>query len=114
MLGFLLRKLMNIINTELDADLTEDTELTSQIERTLAATETNAKKEAIRRVNKQKREISRLQKHANECLLLGNKEGYLYSVDKLRGIINKRVPRSVLEALYRTSRELVVNKLYGK
>lgn len=92
----------------------DDKELEQQVEQTIEASHRVARKMAKQRFNKNKREMMRLEKHAHKCLLLGNKEGYMYSIGKLRRIINKpNVSTETLEMLYETSRERVLEVLKG-
>ena len=65
-------------------------------------------KEANKRIKKNRREISRLRKHAENCLIDDNKAGYMYSIGKLRKITGQVVSEEVLETLYKTSREQVI------
>lgn len=82
-----------------------DQEITDHIEEQANKRKEMVEKLAHKRIKKMSREIKRLEKHAQACLLADNKEGYIYSIGKLRGIINKPVTRDVMESLYKTSRE---------
>lgn len=101
------------INTDINKDtdiveMTEDREVLDHIEKLRIEREAIIKKEAERRVKKHHREIKRLRKHAEACLLANNKQGYIYSVAKLRTITGNTVSDDILETLWTTSREEVL------
>ncbi|ADI96346.1 a-gt.4 conserved hypothetical protein [Acinetobacter phage Ac42] len=63
-----------------------------------------AKRRATKILKKNKREIERLKKHAENCLLTGNKEGYIYAINKLRDIYHRpKLKRTELEFMWNTS-----------
>lgn len=67
-----------------------------------------AQKRADKVIKKNKRELDRLRKHANHCLLTLNKDGYIYSIGKIRQIIKKPLSYDELGVLYDTSLERIV------
>jgi hypothetical protein len=76
------------------------------------------KEQAVQRANKilkkSKRELQRLQKHAEKCLLELNKEGYIYAVGKIRTIIRQPMSDKELEILYETSVSSLVEMIKEK
>lgn len=67
-----------------------------------------AEKRAAKILKKNKREIDRLQKHAEECLFSLNREGYIYAIGKIRTIIRHPLSHDALGALYDTSVERLI------
>lgn len=65
-------------------------------------------KRAMKVLTKNKREIQRLEKLGHEALATGNGESYKYAVGKIRKIIGKPVDDDILESLWKTSREQIV------
>lgn len=86
----------------------EDQELMDFVEAQAKERERLVQKQADKYMRKHRREIRRLEKHAEKTLLEGNKEGYIYAIGKLRTLIGKDVSRDVLESLWKTSREQVL------
>lgn len=68
-------------------------------------------KRAMKVLTKNKREIKRLEKLGHEALAYGNAESYKYAVGKIRQIIGKPVDDDILESLWKTSREQIVELL---
>lgn len=55
---------------------------------------------------KNRREITRLEKHAKHCLITNNKDGYIYAIGKLRKIVGKgEIDQQTAESLWLTSKE---------
>lgn len=75
-------------------------------------------KQAISRANKvikkNKRELRRLQKHAEKCLMELNKDGYTYAVGKIRTIIRQPMTQEQLEMMYETSVSSLVEMIKEK
>ena len=67
-----------------------------------------AEKRAAKILKKNKREIDRLQKHAEECLFSMNREGYIYAIGKIRTIIRKPLSHEALGVLFDTSVERLI------
>ncbi|MGL5582930.1 MAG: DUF2654 domain-containing protein [Cetobacterium sp.] len=67
-----------------------------------------ADKRAKKILKKNKREIDRLKAHAEKCLYEMNKEGYKYAIGKIRTIIRKPLSDELLEVLYNTSLERII------
>lgn len=67
-----------------------------------------AEKRAAKILKKNSREISRLQKHAEECLYTMNREGYIYAIGKIRTIIRKPLSHEALGVLFDTSIERLI------
>lgn len=65
-------------------------------------------KKAQKILTKNKHEIKRLEILAKEALFYGKKESYTYAVGKIRKIIGKPVDQDILDTLYKTSREQVL------
>lgn len=70
--------------------------------------EQEAIKKANKIIKKNKRELQRLQKHAEKCLLELNKVGYIYSVGKIRTIIRQPMTDEQLSMMYETSVQSLV------
>lgn len=74
-----------------------------------------AKQRAAKILKKNSREIKRLTKHAEKCLLELNKDGYVYAIGKVRTIIRKPLTTKELESMYEDSVkrliEIVSNQL---
>lgn len=67
-----------------------------------------ADKRAKKILKKNKREIDRLKKHAENCLYNLNRDGYIYAIGKIREIIRKPMNEEALGALYDTSVERII------
>ncbi|MGL4521366.1 MAG: DUF2654 domain-containing protein [Bacilli bacterium] len=67
-----------------------------------------ADKRARKIIKKHKKEIDRLKSHAEKCLYEMNKPGYIYAIGKIRKIIRKPLGDDVLEVLYTTSLERII------
>jgi len=68
-----------------------------------------AKKTADKILKKNKREIDRLKKHGQMCLVSGNRDGYIYAINKLRGIYRQTpVDKQTGDTLYETSRQQLI------
>lgn len=65
-------------------------------------------KRAQKVLTKNKQEIKRLETLGKEALLKGNKDTYIYAIGKIRNIIGKPTTDDVLEILWKTSREQVI------
>ncbi|AFN37300.1 hypothetical protein VH12019_00333 [Vibrio phage VH1_2019] len=89
-------------------DVVEDQEVLDYLDELQAQRRALVEKEAHRRIKKNSREIKRLHKHAEKCLIEGNKAGYVYAIGKLRSITGQTVGDDVLETLWKTSREQVL------
>lgn len=70
-------------------------------------------KRALKIMTKNKREIKRLEKLGHEALAYGNAESYKYAVGKIRRIIGKPVDDEILEKLWITSREQILNLIHA-
>lgn len=70
--------------------------------------EAQAKTKAQKILRKNRHELQRLQKHAENCLFDLNKDGYVYSIGKIRKIIRQEIPVSMLESLYETSVQRII------
>lgn len=70
-------------------------------------------KRAQKVLSKNKREIQRLEKLGHEALAYGNAESYKYAVGKIRQIIGKPVDDDILETLWITSREQILNLIHA-
>ncbi|CAL9965603.1 hypothetical protein VPHD480_0104 [Vibrio phage D480] len=93
-----------------DTDIGEavaDPEVLEYLEKLKQHRQETIEREANRRIKKNKREIKRLHKHAQECLINDNKDGYIYAIGKLRKLTGHVVGDDVLETLWQTSREQV-------
>ncbi|BES53229.1 hypothetical protein [Aeromonas phage phiWae14] len=65
-----------------------------------------AEKRAKKHLAKNAREIERLKQHAEECLHVCNKDGYIYAISKLRKITMQSVlDKDVLESLWMSSKQ---------
>lgn len=61
---------------------------------------------AKKHYKKHEKEIKRLSSHSRDCLITANKEGYIYSIEKLRFISQQpKLDRETLETLYLTSKQ---------
>ncbi|AGB07076.1 hypothetical protein [Vibrio phage XZ1] len=89
-------------------DVVDDQEVQEYLEQINAQRRALIEKEAKRRIKKNSREIKRLRKHAEKCLIEENKAGYIYAIRKLRSITGQTVGDDVLETLWETSREQVL------
>lgn len=91
-----------IIHEEQDEILKQQEELRDR------AIKNESERRAALYFKKNKKEIDRLKKHASDSLITNNKDGYIYSIRKLRKIsFQKPLSDSVLESLYITSKEKV-------
>lgn len=98
---------MNIDRIEMQSYGAEDYD--EQVAAMQDAIQEQAKREASRILKKNKREIERLKKHGQMCLLSGNKHGYVYAINKLRGIYKQpQVDAATGETLYETSRQRLI------
>lgn len=65
-------------------------------------------KRAMKVLTKNKREIKRLELLAKEALVEGNKTSYIYAISKIRSIVRKPIDADIMETLWKTSRERVL------
>ncbi|AUR85830.1 coil containing protein [Vibrio phage 1.081.O._10N.286.52.C2] len=98
-----------IENDGLIKDVQADPEVMEYMDTMREQRDAMVKKEANRRIKKNQREITRLRKHAEECLISNNKAGYIYAIGKLRAFTGQSVAEDVLEVLWTTSREQVMS-----
>lgn len=70
-------------------------------------------KKAQKVLTKNKAEIKRLEKLGHEALAYGNAESYKYAVGKIRKIIGKPVDDEILEKLWITSREQILDLIHA-
>ncbi|AGN30118.1 hypothetical protein VPFG_00116 [Vibrio phage nt-1] len=89
-------------------DVVEDQEVLDYLDEMQLRRKALIEKEAQRRIKKNSREIKRLRKHAEKCLIEDNKDGYIYAIRKLRSITGQPVADDVLETLWKTSRDQVL------
>lgn len=66
--------------------------------------EKQARKKAEKILKKNKREIDRLKKHAENCLISGNKDGYCYAIKKLRDFYKQPYTNELVDSMWRSSR----------
>lgn len=68
-----------------------------------------AEKEAARILRKNKREIERLKKHGQMCLVSCNIPGYVYAINKLRGIYKQPLlTEEAGKVMFETSRARLI------
>ncbi len=98
----------DLLNDNEIVDVVEDQEVLDYLETLQNQRRELVEKEAKRRIKKNSREIKRLHKHAEKCLIDDNKDGYIYAIRKLRSITGQNVGDDVLETLWQTSRDQVL------
>jgi len=99
---------VTLLNDDEINEFSADPEVLEFIEQQNKERKELIEKEANRRIRKNKREIKRLHSHAQQCLIDGNKAGYMYAINKLRVISGHPVSNDILETLWKTSREQVI------
>lgn len=90
------------------AEAVTDPEVEAYLEKLREHHKDTVEREAKKRVRKNRFEIRRLNKHATQCLIDGNKDGYIYAIGKLRSITGQSVSVDILETLWQTSYDQVV------
>lgn len=99
---------------EHDIEMTE-VEETPLHDAVKAHMEEQAQKLATKILRKNKREIARLKKHGEYALLLGNKEAYIYAINKLRKIHKQKQMDTVLaDTMWETSRQVIFDIVLKK
>lgn len=71
--------------------------------------EAEAMKKAQKLIRKNKREITRLKKHAGECVLNGNYFGYQYAVKKLRDFYRQPYTDELVLQMWNSTRQAVID-----
>lgn len=99
---------MNIDQIELnnnDDETLTDVEVQDYVE-TEKVKQTELQQKALARyLKKNKKEMRRLENHAKESLIVGNRDGYIYSLNKLRKLTGRApVSRKQAEEMYRQSK----------
>jgi ribosome recycling factor len=100
-----------MVDLEKDGDIleiTEDASVIEHIDNIQEERQALLKKQANKIIRKNRREIKRIRKHAENCLFDNNKEGYIYSIGKLRKLTGNVVSTPILESLWKTSREEII------
>ncbi|QHJ78893.1 MAG: hypothetical protein [Caudoviricetes sp.] len=64
-----------------------------------------------KQLKRNKREIERLGLLAKEALINNNKDSYLYAIGKVRKLVGKPVSDDIMDSLWVTSRERVVQMI---
>lgn len=91
-----------LIHEETDEIIQKQEEIRQQ------AIKTESERRSALYFKKNKKEIDRLKKHASDSLITNNKDGYIYSIRKLRKItFQKPLSDDVLKSLFITSKEKV-------
>lgn len=96
-------------NLDITREESIETEYAEAIAEANRKMELDAKKQATKILNKNKREIDRLKKHAGECLIHGNEVGYKYAIKKLRRFYKQPYTEELVDVLWKTSRENIEN-----
>ncbi|AUE22571.1 hypothetical protein Ah1_00030 [Aeromonas phage Ah1] len=93
--------------TQLESVIAEDQrEIEEAKEREQAAIKSMVEKKSKKYLAKNRKEIERLRLHAEECLHVCNKDGYIYAIEKLRVLtLQKPIARDVLESLWMSSKQ---------
>lgn len=96
--------------------MNEQQELSAVVDEVIEANNTSPKlteeqqklvrKMADKHHRKHGKEIKRLSDHARDCLITNNKDGYIYSIEKLRLIsMQPKLDLETLETLFLTSKQ---------
>lgn len=64
-----------------------------------------ATKQAQKRLKTNRRELERLKKHAEKCLIENNFVGYSYAIKKLRDIYKQPYTEELVRSMWNTSRQ---------
>ncbi|ALY07124.1 hypothetical protein VmeM32_00137 [Vibrio phage vB_VmeM-32] len=97
---------MNIDRIELNDDETlTDADVQDYVDAEKTKQNELQQKALARYLKRNKKEIRRLEKHAKESLIVGNRDGYIYSLNKLRKLAGRAsVSREQAEEMYRQSK----------
>ncbi|EQA7786751.1 DUF2654 domain-containing protein [Acinetobacter baumannii] len=89
----------------------EDEELHTEFdaERIQRKLENDAKRKADKLIKKNKRELERLKKHAGECLITNNFDGYSYAIKKLRKFYRQPYNDELIKLMWNSSREAMLD-----
>lgn len=87
----------------------EGTDYEDAIKRIEEANKLQAEKEAQAILKKHKREIERLNKHAQGAVLENNFEAYKYALTKLRGLYRQPTTDELVETMWQTTRQTIWN-----
>lgn len=71
--------------------------------------EAQANKKAEKILKKNKREIARLKKHAENCIITNNFFGYSYAIKKLRGFYKQPYNDELIQMMWDTTRQSVLD-----
>ncbi|ADG60015.1 hypothetical protein Acj9p115 [Acinetobacter phage Acj9] len=95
----------------IDAQIAEEDRLDYEFEASKIQTriEADAKRQAEKILKKNKREIARLKKHAEQCVLTGNYFGYQYAVKKLRDFYKQPYTEQLIRDMWTSSRGAIVD-----
>ncbi|QAX98607.1 hypothetical protein AsFcp4_185 [Aeromonas phage AsFcp_4] len=95
------------MNENIDQLIDQDQkEINEAKEREQALIKSMVEKKSKKYLAKHGKEIKRLREHAEECLHVCNKDGYIYAIEKLRVLtMQKPIERSVLESLWLSSKQ---------
>lgn len=89
-------------------------EMANLQEKMLTKAKADALFKAQKIVKKNRREIARLKKHAEKCVLTDNYFGYQYAIKKLRAIYQIKSDNLDIPTLWATTQKELHNIIHGK